>query len=99
VETLIGKGLQLAIYDRDVSSARVLGANREFIEGEIPHIWSLMRDSLADVVEQSEVLVIGSETEEFRALGTSRNGQIIVDLVRSFDQPSDHLGRYDGICW
>jgi len=37
-ETLLGKGMQLAIYDPDVSAARVMGANRAYIEQEIPHI-------------------------------------------------------------
>ena len=28
IERLLGKGMQLSIYDRDVSSANVIGANR-----------------------------------------------------------------------
>ena len=44
IEMLIGKGMRRRrIYDRDVSSANLIGANREYIEKEIPHIWTLMR--------------------------------------------------------
>ena len=46
IERLIGKGMQLAIYDRDVSNANVIGANREYVEREIPHIWDLMRSTI-----------------------------------------------------
>ena len=39
-ERFIGKGLQLSIYDPQVNVARLIGANRRFIEESIPHIAS-----------------------------------------------------------
>ena len=42
VERLIGKGIDVAIYDREVSQATLIGANKEFIEREIPHVWTLV---------------------------------------------------------
>ncbi|PYO98377.1 MAG: GDP-mannose dehydrogenase [Gemmatimonadetes bacterium] len=100
-ETLLGKGMQLAIYDPDVSAARVMGANRAYIEREIPHIWSLMRDSLPDVVEHAETIVIGNKLEDYRRVETlRRDGQVLIDLVRMFDRRSgEDDGRYQGICW
>src|SRR5436853_4722381 len=41
VETLLGKGMKLAIYDRDVELARLFGANQAYIERGIPHISQL----------------------------------------------------------
>lgn len=61
IETLIGKGLQLQIYDRDVSLARLFGANKEYIERQIPHIAQLMRTSIDEVLEFAEVLVLGNK--------------------------------------
>jgi len=99
VEMLIGKGLTLSIYDRFVSRAGLIGANREYIEREIPHIWSLMRDNLDTVIGESDVIVIGNAAAEFREAETALRGdQTVIDLVRVFDgQTSD--GRYNGICW
>ena len=98
IETLIGKGLQLAIYDRDVSLARLFGANKEFIESGIPHISQLMRASIAEVLESSDVLIIGNKAEEFRQIeGRLRADQIVIDLVRLFEKTSDE--GYQGICW
>ena len=59
IETLIGKGLKLTIYDRDVELARLFGANKQYIEREIPHISSLMNSDLNSVIEGSEVVIIG----------------------------------------
>lgn len=100
IETLIGKGLQLAIYDRDVSLAKLFGANKEYIEREIPHISQLMRSSIDEVLNDSEVLVIGNKAEEFRDIQSKvRKDQILIDLVRLFDKDVAGLNSYQGICW
>ena len=99
VERLIGKGFTLAIYDRDVSEARLIGSNREYIEKEIPHIWSLMRGTIEEVVDSSDVLVIGNGSGEFRRIEPLlRDGQVVVDLVRAFGAKTS-TDKYAGICW
>jgi GDP-mannose 6-dehydrogenase len=99
IEALIGKGLQLAVYDRDVSLARLFGANKEYIEREIPHIAQLMRGTVTEVLESTDVIVIGNKAEEFREVESQmRAGQIVIDLVRLFEnRVSDE--SYQGICW
>jgi GDP-mannose 6-dehydrogenase len=100
IETLIGKGLQLALYDRDVSLAKLFGANKQYIEREIPHISQLMRGSVDEVLQDSEVLVIGNKAREFQDIeGRIRKGQVVLDLVRLFDRSVGEDGSYQGICW
>jgi GDP-mannose 6-dehydrogenase len=99
IETLIGKGFKLAIYDKDVELARLFGANKEYIEREIPHISQLMRSDLDEVVSASEVIIIGKKENEFRALADKmNNGRVIIDLVRLFEV-SDNRKQYNGLCW
>jgi GDP-mannose 6-dehydrogenase len=99
IETLSGKGFELAVYDRDVSVARLFGANKEYIEREIPHISKLMRSSVAEVLADSDVVIIGNKGEEFREIESKlRSDQIVLDLVRLFDRRSDG-NSYEGICW
>ena len=50
-EALLGKGYQLKIYDRNVSLARLVGANREYIEHQIPHLSSLLCETVDEVIE------------------------------------------------
>ena len=99
IEMLIGKGVPLAIHDDHVSSARLIGANREYIEREIPHIWTLMRPTVGEVLDEAEVIVIGNGSPEYRGIQPQvADGQIVVDLVRAFG-PRLSDARYQGICW
>ncbi|HEX8173731.1 MAG TPA: UDP-glucose/GDP-mannose dehydrogenase family protein [Pyrinomonadaceae bacterium] len=99
IEMLIGKGMQLSIYDRDVSLARLFGANKEYIEREIPHISQLMRANIKEVLDNSDVLIIGNKAEEFREIEAQlRPAQLVIDLVRLFEGGLKQ-GEYEGICW
>ncbi len=99
VETLIGKGLKLSIYDRDVQLARLVGANKDFIEREIPHISSLLRRELDEVVDTSEIVIIGKKEDEFKGLSNKlNNGRVFIDLVGML-KGEGHGDSYQGICW
>jgi GDP-mannose 6-dehydrogenase len=102
VEQLIGKGLKLAIYDREVELAKLFGANKNYIEREIPHISSLMYSQLKDVIETSEVIIIGKKDEEYRKLlDLSQGDRVIIDLVRIIEpaKSPDGNDNYQGLCW
>jgi GDP-mannose 6-dehydrogenase len=83
VETLIGKGCDVRIYDPNVVMARLKGANRQYIEQEIPHVSSLLCDSIECLIEHADVVVIGANgADGARALAAVRPEQIVVDLTR-----------------
>jgi len=99
VETLLGKGLKLSIYDRDVELARLFGANQSYIESGIPHISQLLRSDLNETIEQAEVIIIGKKEDEFRQLADRlNNGRVIIDLVRLLEV-DDARKSYQGMCW
>jgi GDP-mannose 6-dehydrogenase len=99
IETLIGKGMQVMIFDREVELARLFGANKTYIEQEIPHISSLMKRRLDEVIEQSEVIVLTKRSDEYRAaLEQVSHPPLIIDLARVLEgRPSD--AGYQGIGW
>jgi GDP-mannose 6-dehydrogenase len=100
VERLIGKGIEIAIYDREVSQAKLIGANKDFIEREVPHVWTLFRPSIEDVLAHAETIIIGNGSKEFRGIEPQlRNGQLVVDLVRAFGPRRSDGQHYEGICW
>ena len=98
IEHLIGKGYELRLYDANVRMASLTGANRDYILNRIPHISRLMVDTITEVIEFAETIVIGNGASEFQeALLNVRGEQVVIDLARSTDQASN--GNYDGICW
>jgi len=98
-ERLIGKGYDLRIYDRNVSLARIHGANRDYILNHIPHISRLMVSSIDEVLEHASTIVIGNAAAEFRDVPRRLgDGQTIIDFVRVTDSRSV-TGVYEGICW
>lgn len=99
VEMLIGKGLAVRLYDRDVNLARLVGANRAYIETEIPHIASVLCDDLESLLAHAEVLVIGSASQDAaRALAMARPDQVIVDLTRGLVRTVEVTGGVDASC-
>ncbi|MDO9518782.1 MAG: nucleotide sugar dehydrogenase [Pseudohongiella sp.] len=85
VEALIGKGLSVRILDANVAIASLTGANRRYIVEEIPHISMLMCDSAEALLEHSEVLVIGSDSEEAgQVLKYAAPAQTVIDLTRGW---------------
>jgi GDP-mannose 6-dehydrogenase len=99
-EQLIGKGMQLAIYDPEVHLAQLLGSNRRYIEQHLPHIGELVRGDIVAVVSESDVLVVGINTAEVAAaLGDCiRPEQTVIDLVGLADRTQTRA-RVEGLCW
>jgi GDP-mannose 6-dehydrogenase len=99
-EALLGKGRSLCIYDRNVSLARLVGANKEYIERQIPHLSSLLCETIDEVIDRSEVIVVGNNSPEFaEALTRTRADQIVIDLVRLPISGALLQAEYRGICW
>jgi GDP-mannose 6-dehydrogenase len=101
VKRLLGEGCEIRIWDDNVSLGRLIGSNREYIEGAIPHIGSLLCSSLESALEKADVVVVGTRELDREVLRQRlRAGQHVIDLVNL-----EHARRastdisYDGICW
>jgi GDP-mannose 6-dehydrogenase len=99
-EALLGKGVALKIYDRNVSMAKLVGANKDYIVKQIPHLSSLLCNTIDEVIDGSEVIVVGNQAPEFvQAVMACRADQIVIDLVRLPLDGSLMKADYRGICW
>ena len=100
IETLVGRGYEVRIYDELVTPDNLYGANRAFLERELPHIASVMCSTIEEVINQSEVIVLANGSAAFHKVRSlMREEQVLIDLVGIGREVYEMMGSYDGICW
>ena len=99
IESLLGKGYDLMVYDSNVHLSALLGKNKDYLNSHIPHIYKLLKKDVREVIQHSDVLVIGNNAPEFGdLLKTVPDDTIVIDLVR-VDKSKTSKDNYIGICW
>lgn len=99
IERLIGKGCDIRVFDQNVSLARLVGANKQYLMNAIPHVTQLMVPSMQEVVLHSDVIVATSRSPEYETVvDRMRPGQILLDMAR-LPNINRIAGNYDGINW
>ncbi len=99
-EQLIGKGLDLRIYDRHVYLASLVGANKAYINQQIPHISSLMVECADAVLDHAELVVVANGSPEFKTIVMERcKGIPVLDLVRIGPDIEAVPELYQSLCW
>jgi GDP-mannose 6-dehydrogenase len=99
IERLLGKGIELQIYDKNVSLAAITGANKNYILDHIPHISRLMVDSIDDILANNEVIVIGNKDKDFaQVIEKIRDDQSLIDFVRITNSFAGKK-NYEGVSW
>lgn len=99
-ERLLGRGYELRIYDRSVQVARLMGANRAYIDKEIPHLERLMVAAPEAALAASRVVVIGHVAPEDRpSVLANLAGKIVIDLAGMDALRTLPDITYEGLCW
>jgi GDP-mannose 6-dehydrogenase len=99
-EHLVGKGLHVLVCDPEVHLSRLLGANRRFIDNHVPHLGALIRPDLREVVEQSDLLVVGLANRATldQLKQCIREHHQVIDLV-GVPKTYSGVGHWQGLCW
>ena len=99
VEHLLGKGFDIRIFDKNVNLSKLIGANREFLLNAIPHVSSLLVETLDEALLHGETIVVGTNESEFARISDRLGAdQYLVDLVR-IESREGLDARYHGIGW
>ena len=98
IESLIGKGCDICIFDRNINISLLTGTNKEYIDSKIPHLSSLMVESPKKVIDQAEVIIVNTKEKEFISLLQESSDKTIIDMVR-LDESLLSNPNYIGINW
>jgi GDP-mannose 6-dehydrogenase len=98
IETLLGKGCDIMIYDMNIHLSMLTGTNKEYIDQHIPHLATLLTDDAQKLIEECEVIVINTKEPEFLNLIHKIQDKVIIDFVR-LDETLIANEKYVGINW
>jgi GDP-mannose 6-dehydrogenase len=98
IETLLGKGFHIKIYDNNVRMSQLTGTNKEFIDEHIPHLTQLLVDSPSELISESDVIIITTKEKEFDNILKNIKDKQIIDFVY-LGKDIQQKGNYYGINW
>lgn len=99
VESLLGKGFDLMLYDDNIKLAKLTGKNKEYIDKKIPHLTELLSDkTLKETIDLGDVIIVCNREKQFLAELENTNGKIIFDMVGVSNTIREN-NIYIGINW
>lgn len=99
VQTLLGRGYTIRIYDPALDLASLVGSNRRVFDSRMPHLASLLKSNLPEAVGAQGLIVAAqrcASIEELKACVTPRHR--VID-VNSWPELRDLPAPYEGFCW
>jgi GDP-mannose 6-dehydrogenase len=98
-ERLIGKGLDVRIYDPVVNPTRLVGANRRHVELKLPHLGRLLAREPADALRGADVAIVSSGDRAVLDALVASPPRHLVDLCGWLGSDVESLPGYEGLSW
>jgi GDP-mannose 6-dehydrogenase len=99
VESLLGKGFDLMLYDDNIKLAKLTGKNKEYIDKKIPHLTDLLSEkTLKETIDSGDVIIVCNREQQFLAELENTTGKIIFDMVGVSNTIREN-NKYIGINW
>jgi GDP-mannose 6-dehydrogenase len=98
-ERLLGKGFDVHIFDQVVNPARLVGANRRYMESRLPHLERLLVHEPGEALCGADVAIVSIRDQAvIDALVRHRPGRVI-DLIGNLGTEAESLPGYEGLGW
>jgi GDP-mannose 6-dehydrogenase len=97
IEDLMEAGCEVKVFDQHVNDALLIGANKDYMESNLPFLGKMLCDRDKDLVEWAEVVVVNRKSAEYIEWVAQYRDKSFVDLVRL--GVSSYPENYTGLCW
>ncbi len=98
IESLLGKGCDISIYDKNINMAMLTGTNKDYIDSRIPHLSNLLKKDPEKLINDSDIIIINTKEAEFVKLVENIDDKVIIDFVR-LNEAMLSKSNYIGINW
>jgi GDP-mannose 6-dehydrogenase len=98
-ERLIGKGIDLHIYDPILNPDQLTGANLRHIEAKLPHLTRLLAKSPLEALEDAELAIVAIAHDSVIQALLKAPPRHILDLSGRLGPDVGALPGYEGIGW
>jgi len=96
IESLLGKGYLINIYDKNINLSKLTGENKSYITKKLPHLDKLLVTNIKDALDWTELVVITNKEKEYENLFIPQSTKIL-DLVRI--SKFENHPFYEGLLW
>ena len=99
IELCSQNNLDIKVYDPNINLDRLIGSNKESLEGSSFNLRENFITNVDDFISQSEFIIIGNGNKSFISeLEKKSDNQMVLDLV-GLDLKNILGSRYMGFCW
>ncbi|MBN9110111.1 MAG: nucleotide sugar dehydrogenase [Pseudonocardia sp.] len=97
-EILIGKGVDVHIYDPIISMSQLSGANLRYVRSKLPHLQKVLHDDASSALEGSLVAVVSSAAPRVVDAIVGADPAVVIDLNGRI-AALEVLSGYQGVGW
>jgi GDP-mannose 6-dehydrogenase len=98
-QRLVQDGCEVLVHDPRVAVDRLIGANKQYVEEQVPTLGQMMRQP-DELLEKSDLLIVVDPDFDWKwAKSGLRETQTIVDVEGSGKTTMQGDPRYVGLCW
>lgn len=98
-ERLIGKGLEVSIFDPIINPDHLVGSNRAQVEAQLPHLNRLLACSPEAALAGADVAVVSSSDPAVVRGLAARAPSTVIDLHGGLGHEVEELPGYGGVGW